>query len=351
MRKTPATVVVETPRGSAYGEIQNCVDVDLGASGLGSDEVELVVVAVDEHDPGALAGLFVGTSRFSRTQRDLHVNGRHPRDAVRPAADRQNLTRPDPLPRGQPDAESVSLTIPEYEVLAKVYDRWTATNDYESWCDHIQRRVPPSASLLDLCCGTGTMTRLLQQRGFTVAGVDGSAAMLGRARTVLAPGTLLWQQDLSVSSPAPQTFDALVCCFDSVNYFIEDTDIDALFRFAAGALRPEGVFVFDVNTERKLAAVFGNSHYGDDLGQFAYIWRNRYDADRHRVEFLISLYLECDGLFERHEIRHVQRWFTHDMLRASAMAHGFHVVEVSEDYSERPVVADTLRETWVLARR
>jgi len=245
----------------------------------------------------------------------------------------------------------MSLTIPEYEVLAEVYDRWTAANDYESWCDHIQRRVPRTASLLDLCCGTGTMTRLLQRRGFAVAGVDSSAAMLRRARAILPPGTVLWQQDLSVPSSVPQTFDALVCCFDSVNYFIEETELDALFGFASGALRPEGVFVFDVNTKHKLAAVFGNSHYGDDLGQFAYVWRNRYDADLHNVEFLISLYMECGGVFQRHEIRHVQRWLSHDMLRALAMKHGFDVVEVSDDYSDRPVCADTLRETWVLARR
>ncbi|MFD8248512.1 class I SAM-dependent DNA methyltransferase [Nocardia sp. NPDC059691] len=243
------------------------------------------------------------------------------------------------------------MTVPEYEELAEVYDRWTASNDYESWCDYIQRRIPPSAQVLDACCGTGTMMRLLQSRGFSVAGVDGSAAMLGRAASSLEPGTLLWQQDLSRPGAPPTTFDALICCFDSVNYFVADDGLDALFSFAAGAVRPGGRFLFDVNTEHKLAEIFGNSHYGDDLGQFAYVWRNRYDPDQRRVQFLISLFIEGDGAYHRHEIHHVQRWFPHDTLLSAAAAHGFDLVEVCDDYSDRPVGIGTLRETWVLTRR
>ncbi len=44
------------------------------------------------------------------------------------------------------------------------------------------KTIPAGSKVLDLPCGTGRMTRLLVERGFSVTGVDISEAMLNRAR-------------------------------------------------------------------------------------------------------------------------------------------------------------------------
>jgi SAM-dependent methyltransferase len=238
-----------------------------------------------------------------------------------------------------------------YESLAAVYDKWTAANDYPAWCAYLKTRLADATTVLDVCCGTGTMTRLLQEGGYVVTGVDRSEAMLRRARAVLDPATVLVRQDLSVPAAVTNTFDAVVCCFDSVNYFVTDAALDQLFRYVSASLCPGGMFVFDVNTKRKLESLFGDTHYGDDLGDFAYVWRNRYDAASRQIRFLITLFTKDGDGFARHEEHHVQRWFTEDELNAAAVAHGFSVQEVTEDYTDRSADGDSLRETWVLRRR
>ncbi|MDG4765250.1 methyltransferase domain-containing protein [Solwaraspora sp. WMMD406] len=245
-----------------------------------------------------------------------------------------------------------------YDALAAVYDRWTVANDYPGWAAFVDARIPAASRVLDVCCGTGTMAELLLAAGHRVSGIDRSAAMLRQARRRLPVGTPLRQADLAGpvrvdgAGFADAGFDAAVCCFDSVNYFRTDEAIGNLFAFVSASLRPGGWFVFDVNTRRKLEDVFGSSHYGDDAGDFAYVWRNRYSAQRRSCEFAISLFVadRPDGGFTRHTESHEQRWFDQSELRGFAAAAGFTVDAVTDDYGEGLPTEQTLRESWVLRR-
>lgn len=247
-----------------------------------------------------------------------------------------------------------TATLAPYDALSAVYDRWTAQNDYARWAAHLADRFRSHGRVhrvLDVCCGTGTITSLLQRQGLEVVGVDGSAGMLERARARAAAGTELFQVRLPASIPAPEaSFDAAVCCFDSVNYFPPDR-LPELFASVARLLRPEGLFVFDVNTRHKLEHVFGDSHYGDDLGDFAYVWRNRYHPRERRCDFAISLFTQAAPAgFTRQTERHSQWWFEPDEIRSAARAAGFEQATVTDDYQERATGPDTLRETWALVR-
>lgn len=238
-----------------------------------------------------------------------------------------------------------------YEALASVYDRWTEGDHYARWADFVVDRLPADAArVLDLCCGTGTMSALLSERGYCVTGVDRSPQMLAQARDRLGATVPLIRADvreLRVAEP----FDAAVCTFDSVNYLVGNGDLAAALRCAAAALRPGGVLVFDLNTRHKLEAVFGDSHHGDDLGDFAYVWRNQYDVTTRTVTFLITLFRRrADGAFTRDEERHEQRWFDHSEITAAARDAGLAVDAVVDDYGDRPPTDATLREAWVLRR-
>ncbi|WP_217231596.1 class I SAM-dependent DNA methyltransferase [Streptomyces anulatus] len=247
-----------------------------------------------------------------------------------------------------------------YEALAEVYDRWTAGNDYAGWAAHLRgafAELEPEARLLDVCCGTGKLTALLEGQGFRVTGVDASQAMLKEAAAALPPGTPLHRVGLGTAGPAeelasrvgPAAHDAAVCTFDSVNYFLGE-GLLRLFEQVAGALRPGGLFVFDVNTRRKLEDVFGDSHYGDDLGDFAYVWRNRYDPAARTVRFLITLFTRDGAQYRKGEEEHLQQWYTHEEITSAARKAGFTVESVTDDYTNRPATPDTLRETWTLRR-
>ena len=74
-----------------------------------------------------------------------------------------------------------------YEALAAHYDRFTGDVPYDRWADYIESefaRLNISPELvLDLACGTGTLTWKLAERGFEMIGVDSSAEMLAQAQS------------------------------------------------------------------------------------------------------------------------------------------------------------------------
>lgn len=240
-----------------------------------------------------------------------------------------------------------------YDALAAVYDRWTADNDYARWADFVHHRVSRAGGtrMLDLCCGTGTMMRLLQDRGYTVTGVDRSAAMLRKARAATTPDTVLICGEVPhVDLDEDKVFDAVICCFDSVNYFAEDDGLAGLFEFVARRIRPGGLFIFDLNTRHKLEKIFGSTHFGDDHGDFAYIWRNRCQPERSVTEFYITLFVRNGKGFERHKEKHVQRWFDQTEVRTGAREAGLVTQSITDDYTNTPPTPETMRETWVLER-
>ncbi|MFI7590255.1 class I SAM-dependent DNA methyltransferase [Micromonospora sp. NPDC049359] len=239
-----------------------------------------------------------------------------------------------------------------YAQLAPIYDRWTAENPYDRWADFVERRLKQhdARRVVDLCCGTGRLTRLLRGRGFDVTGIDGSEEMLAQARAIDGEGADYLLRTLP-SADLGGTYDAGLCTFDSVNYMAADGALAELLRGVATALRPGGVFIFDVNTQRKIEQVFGSSHFGDDLDDFAYVWRNRYDAATRSIEFLITLFTRGDGAsFSRATEYHRQRWFTEDELETACAESGFRVLEDLDDYTDNAVTPDTMRRCLVLVK-
>ncbi|MFE0348882.1 class I SAM-dependent DNA methyltransferase [Streptomyces griseoluteus] len=239
-----------------------------------------------------------------------------------------------------------------YAELARVYDRWTAENPYDRWAGFVEQRLKQHGArrVVDLCCGTGSMTRLLRRRGFDVTGIDGSEGMLTQARALEGEGADYLLRTLP-SADLGGMYDAALCTFDSVNYMAEDGELAELLRSVANALRSGGIFIFDVNTQMKIEQIFGSSHFGDDLDDFAYVWRNRYDASTRSIEFLITLFTRNDdGSFSRGTEHHRQRWFTEDEIKAACAESGLRVVEDLDDYTERGVTAETMRRCLVLVK-
>ena len=124
-----------------------------------------------------------------------------------------------------------------YEALAGSYDALTEDVGYGKRLDFIEKllcrsRIPVKL-VLDLACGTGTMSWLLTQRGYEVIGVDGSEDMLAAAmskgrETQGVPPVFLHQSMPRLDLYG--TVDAAVCCLDSLNYLTDPKDVQRTFR-------------------------------------------------------------------------------------------------------------------------
>ena len=118
-----------------------------------------------------------------------------------------------------------------YFAIAGVYDKLNKEIDYSKWADFFEKcferysEAKPEI-VLDLACGTGRMTREMAKRGYDMIGVDGSVDMLSKAYSAGGEGILYLCQDMR-ELELYGTVGATVCCLDSLNYLIEDGELDA----------------------------------------------------------------------------------------------------------------------------
>ena len=245
--------------------------------------------------------------------------------------------------------------VPAYEAIALVYDRWMEHDGapYEQWCGFIDAVFRGHESqiktVLEVGCGTGSVTQRLGQRGYQVTGVDASPAMLAKAREKLGLSVQLLQARLpDPALPDLGPYDAAICCFDVVNYFVDEGQLARVFAQVRSALRPGGMFIFDVNTQYKLETLFGDRSFGDDLGDFAYVQKARYDPVRHRCELLLTFFLLEGEMYRRVVEHHVQRWFSDAEVYAAVAHSGFEVQRTCQGYTNAERTPDTARATWVV---
>jgi SAM-dependent methyltransferase len=208
-------------------------------------------------------------------------------------------------------------------------------------------------SVLEICCGTGLMLQELVSRGYEVSGLDRSAAMLAQARARFGPSVPLTLAELP-DLPVDRTFDAVICAAAALNYMATDTDLAATFQAVAGVLGGGGSFVFDVLSRRMILERFGTSTWAADLGDLAFIWKYQHQAgdeytDLDYVQFVQRAGAERNTYVAAREM-HRLYVLDHALIRKLAEAAGFADIQVTDNYSSRPVSEETLYETWTMIR-
>lgn len=198
--------------------------------------------------------------------------------------------------------------------------------------------------VLDLCCGSGLMTAELASLGLDVVGLDASAAMLTRARALLGPQIPLVQAflpDLPVNGP----FDAVVSTLDGLNYLSLD-DLSATFVGLGHLLRPGGWFVFDVHADGILDLLAANPVISGSEAGSDFVLTSTVDLHTRLCVTTITT-SGASALVETH----TQIVHSPESIRGALSDAGFTVVSVTDEYTDEPVSAQTLRSTWVARRQ
>jgi len=231
-----------------------------------------------------------------------------------------------------------------FGLVAPYYDALMAGVPYRFWVEYLERlwalhgRKP--RAILDLACGTGTVSRLLAARGYALTGVDLSEGMLDVARRRTGEDGLpivFHQQDAAELDLGPARVDAVICLFDSLNYILEPERLQSAFARVCAHLRPGGTFIFDVNTEYALAEGMFNQSCMRMNEPLRYRWRSRYDAEERlctvRMDFS---YDPGTGVRESFREVHRQRAYGKDELAQWLRASGFGEVSVYDAYTMDP---------------
>ena len=230
-----------------------------------------------------------------------------------------------------------------YENLAGCYDQFTRDVDYVRWADYLERHFARSAlpihTVLDLACGTGSLTLELARRGYEMIGADQSEEMLAQAAEKCRQASEIPPLFLHQSMDKLDlygTIDACVCCLDSVNYVTSPQKLERAFQRVHTFLMPGGLFVFDVNTPDKLRALDGQVFLDESADAYC-VWRADYSARRRVCTYGMDLFtLEPDGRWSRAEELHEEYAYEPDELEALLVRAGFSRIK---QYGERKLRA------------
>jgi len=206
--------------------------------------------------------------------------------------------------------------------------------------------------VVELGCGTGTLSEMLYQKGFDVIGIDNSEAMLEKAmekRDASGSEILYLLQDMRELS-LYSTVGTVVSVCDSVNYVLEEEELLQVFSLVNNYLFPGGVFIFDFNTDYKYREVIGDAVIAENREDCSFIWENYYDPEGRINEYDLTMFLRRDGeLFERVTETHLQRGYEPAEIRALLEQAGLEVV-LMRDADTDADVRDVSERVYVVAR-
>lgn len=223
-----------------------------------------------------------------------------------------------------------------YEEFSKVYDSFMDNIPYEAWTEYIikiwNKYALKPELVLDLGCGTGSMCIELGKRGYDMIGVDVSEEMLSVAREKSQKeglNILYLNQDMR-EFELYGTVGSVICLCDSLNYILEKDELLEVFKLVNNYLDPEGLFIFDVNTNYKLKTVLGNNSFCETREDMAFTCENTYDEESNINEYYTNFFIKNGNAYDRYEECHYERGYTVSEIRHLLEKAGLKVLEIND---------------------
>ncbi len=215
-----------------------------------------------------------------------------------------------------------------YREFALLYDEIVGEYAFECWKENfeiIARRFNISFDIAaDIACGTGLAVTYLKSKCERVYGVDASPWMLDVAKTrVSSPDIILLEQNFTELN-LPESVDLLTCNFDSLNYLLEENEVEITLRKFASSLKPRGWAIFDLNTENELRLADGLSVEVHRSSRGVSIWESDWNDKKKILTIRMTNFIKQKKNFYimKSEI-HRERAYSLDYLKSVILDSGF----------------------------
>ncbi|WP_136606594.1 class I SAM-dependent DNA methyltransferase [Paenibacillus dokdonensis] len=235
-----------------------------------------------------------------------------------------------------------------YRKFAYVYDELMEDMPYPDWLRFARQAWDKHGSMpksvVELGCGTGSITIPLVNSGFEVTGIDLSADMLSVARRKMEStpqgsrlyreGSIRWVQQDMREWEIPEQVDAVISFCDCFSYLLEERDVTAAFAQTYKGLKPGGIFLFDVHHPNTMIRYDEEQPFVWDDRSVSYIWTCELDAPRCEIEHHLSIFAkeEQSDLYRRFEETHVQRAYDPEWMKTELVKAGFRDVKCYADF-------------------
>ena len=243
-----------------------------------------------------------------------------------------------------------------YQSFAQVYDTFMDNIDYDGWSAYLIGLLREygicDGLVLELGCGTGSMTERLAMAGYDMIGSDLSPDMLEIAmekKDASGLNILYLLQDMR-EFELYGTVRAIVSVCDSMNYILEEEDLLQVFRLANNYLDPGGMFIFDLNTTKKYRDM-GETTIAENREEASFIWENYFDEEEKINEYDLTLFIrdEEDGRFDRFEEFHEQRAYSLTEIGELIRESGMELIAMYDAFTHEPATEECER-VYVIAR-
>lgn len=250
-----------------------------------------------------------------------------------------------------------------YGNFASVYDTFMDNVPYDEWGAYLHGFLKEygieSGVVVDLGCGTGTMTEYLAALGYDMIGVDNSEDMLAIAmeKKLESESEILYLLQDMCELELYGKADAVVSICDSINYITEPEDLQQVFTRVKEYLTLEGVFVFDFNTEYKYREIIGEQTIAESREDCSFIWDNYYYEDERINEYELSLFIKDeklsengDEIYRRYKEIHYQRAYTLEEMKEQLAASGMQLLAAYDAFT-RAAPSDISERIYMIAKK
>ena len=239
-----------------------------------------------------------------------------------------------------------AIRVKPYEKVHLIYDYIMQHVDYDDWADYIHEIIehhkPNGKKLLDVACGSGKFFPFLEKNKYEITGVELSQEMIELAKKTTNVKTIYAQdmRELNIDD----TFDIILCLFDSVNYLTNLAQLTSLFDRVSEHLSENGLFIFDVATQTSCIQHFSNYTETGTLGNLHFERRCLYDFEKN----IQTSHFEIEISDEKFVETHKQHIYSHEEILNAIENSKLTLAETHGDFDLDPIDDETERAHYVL---
>ena len=238
-----------------------------------------------------------------------------------------------------------------YTGFAEVYDLFMDNIPYEEWGIYVKGLLKEygvdEGLVLELGCGTGTMTEILASAGYDMIGIDQSEEMLEEAlekKQESGHEILYLCQDMR-EFELYGTVRAIICICDSMNYILEEEEVLGILTSAAhNYLDYGGLFIFDLNTEYKYREILGEQTIAENREEGSFIWENAFYEEDQVNEYDLTIFVkEEEGLYRKYQETHFEKAWTLEKVKELLEEAGMEFLGVYDGFTKEAPKEDSER--------
>ncbi|MCX7835439.1 MAG: class I SAM-dependent methyltransferase [bacterium] len=201
--------------------------------------------------------------------------------------------------------------------------------NYIFWSNYIyevfKRSNVPNGIWCEGGCGSGNITIQLFRKGIAITGFDASEEMIQVARKKSN-----YQLNFEVESFHTFTFQnlaALFTVYDSMNYLLNITEVLKFFQRVYNALIPNGLFLFDLCTERNSLRNLNHWCEIQTYGDWTY-WRHSWYNEENQIHYNDFEIIHSNDPTTVYVEKHMQKIYSIDEMIQTASQANFHILSV-----------------------